>query len=82
MTTSTPPPTPNIRSPTAAPVANTVLYLGSRVIVLSEVKFIYVSIILKGYSSQWEIHSIYSHMYNVLVVQSNYEQQLLINDKL
>ena len=35
---------------------------------------------LKGYSSQWEIHSIYSHMYNIFVVQSYYEQRSLINN--
>ena len=39
-----------------------------------------MQIALKGYSSQWEIHSIYLHLYNILVVHSNCAQRSLINN--
>ena len=35
---------------------------------------------LKGHSSQWKIHSINLHMYNILVVHSNGTPRLLINN--
>ena len=35
------------------------------------------SLCLKGYSSQWEIHYIYLHLYNILVVHSNWAQRSL-----
>ena len=36
--------------------------------------------LLKGYSSQWDCHSIYLHLYNILVVHSNCAQRSLINN--
>ena len=39
-------------------------------------------IYLKGYSNQWEIHTIYLYLYNILVVHSNCAQRSLINNSL
>ena len=35
---------------------------------------------LKGYSSKWEIHSSYLHLYNILVVHNNFAKISLISD--
>ena len=42
----------------------------------------YLRQLLKGYSGQYEIHSINLHMYTILVVPSNCAQRSLINNKL
>ena len=36
--------------------------------------------VLKGHSSQWEVHSINLHMYTILVVPSNCAERSLINN--
>ena len=40
------------------------------------------SVLLKGIYSQWDMHSIYLHVYNILVVHSNCAQRSLINTQL
>ena len=39
-----------------------------------------VLLVLKGYSSQGEVHSVNLHMYTILVVPSNCAQRTLINN--
>ena len=49
---------------------------------LTYMKQIRTMCILKGYSSQWEVHSINLHNYTILVVPSDCAQRSLINNYL